>query len=857
MSARRLLSAGAGLVLAFVGCSADRGVEPSRALAVRGLGLVATATSEARIEMPRRADGEVVIAPPRGEIRVRFSLRDAMPVVPRIEDGVAVYRNALAGADLVHVPLVDGIEDLVFFDRAPEREELVYDLDVANVAGLRHVGGTLELLDERGAPRIRVERPWLVDAAGRHVALDLTIEGCAVDRDPRAPWDRPVLAAGASSCRLRVAWSGVRYPAIVDPAWKLTSSITPRHNHRAITFANGRIAAMSGYLLKPGMGNGPSDTGDLYDPATGTWAATGILPAGREEFAMALLPNGNALVIGDGGLKPELLTPAGLVTRAQAEISFGRGNSATSLATGKVLVAGGFPGAASTAAQLYDGATDTSAPAGTSPAGSLKAARAFHTATRLASGKVLLAGGLGAGATAIASAEIYDPVANSFTLVPTAMVAARARHTASLLPDGTVLLAGGGSATAEIYDPAKNAFAATDVASADRSSAEAIVLSSGDVMIAGGDAGGPVATVEIFDAKTKTFSAQPLLAFARTRFAAARLAQGEVLVFGGLSPSSYSLGSAEIWKPGAPGSACTTGDDCRSGACEEGVCCAVPCAPACQTCAPGTGACVTVVRADDPSSCTGASTCDAAGACKKKNGQTCAAQGECASGICVDGTCCDRACNGQCEACNVDGQRGTCAPVAGVPRGGRPPCAAPGTTCGGTCNGLEGTSCAYPSAVTTCGASCSGFELTASTCDGRGACVGDSPRGCAGNFVCADATSCKTSCADDADCTQGYRCEGARCLPIALCEERFVTKGTTKVDCYPYTCEQTGRCRDACASVADCVAPTVCSFDGRCIDPPAPPEAGCSAARGRADRYASVWFLALAAGSIALRRRRG
>ena len=259
------------------------------------------------------------------------------------------------------------------------------------------------------------------------------------------------------------------------------------------------------------------------------------------------------------------------------------------------------------------------------------------------------------------------------------------------------------------------------------------------------------------------------------------------------------------------------------------------------------------MKADDPSSCTGANTCDATGACKKKNGQACVAFADCASGTCVDGTCCDRACDGQCEACDAPGVVGTCVPVAGPPHGARTACVGAGTTCGGACNGVDGRACAYPSAATTCAATCSGFELAASSCDGKGACIADVPRPCAGNFVCDDATACKTKCASNADCVDAYSCIDGRCLPNALCEERYVTKGTEKIDCYPYTCEQTGRCRDACASVADCVAPTVCSLDGKCIDPPAAPESGCAASPAPA-RGGGAALLVLAA--IATIRRR-
>jgi len=860
--ARAALALGAGLVLtlpAFAGCSSDRTQPASRAghhtavstsariAAAQRIGIHPSPALGAQVTLPTTADGQVALDARAGDLVVRFGLRGAAAVSPRegsqaSQEGVTLYPAALDGADVMHATLHDGVEDLVFFDEAPEHEELVYDVDVSHVAGLHTIAGALELLDARGVPRIRIDQPFLVDATGERVALELHVEGCAVDSDPGPAWDRPVVPIGARSCRVRVAWSGVRYPAIVDPAWRLATSFSgSRHSIATVTYADGKILALSGTKSCPGLcGNGVQTSVDLYDPALGAWAGLTSLPIGRADGAAALLPSGKALFVGGGGSsRVEVLGSNGSVFRSMdtlpAQPSF---LTATLLANGKVLVAGGDNGAAIAQAVLYDEPTDSFSPAGMAPAGSLKVARSRHTATVLASGKVLLAGGTSAGGAPLASAEIYDPVANTFTLTAASMITARSSHIAALLPDKRVLLAGGGTATAEIYDPVAGTFTATGSTLGVRQGGRAVVLKSGNVMIVGGtDASVITGSVEIFGFATKTFVAQPLITFARDRFGAALLPSGDVLVFAGLLGTGYSTSISEIWHPAAAGTTCTAGDDCLSGSCEEGVCCAATCGGACKTCTPVSGACVAVLKMDDPNSCTATDTCDAVGACKKKNGQACASAAECGGAICVDGTCCDRACEGQCEACNVTDHKGTCSPVAGDPRNGRAACTAAGTLCGGTCNGLAGASCAYPSAVTLCASSCTGESFLGSTCDGRGACVADDARPCAGNFVCADAVTCKTSCVADPDCRQGYQCESGKCLPTALCEDHFVTKGTERVDCAPYTCEQSGRCRDSCASVAECVAPTLCSFDGFCVAPPAPPDSGCSVSAGDPGRF--------------------
>ncbi|MCH7593503.1 MAG: hypothetical protein IIB27_03235, partial [Chloroflexi bacterium] len=76
---------------------------------------------------------------------------------------------------------------------------------------------------------------------------------------------------------------------------------------------------------------------------------------------------------------------------------------------------------------------------------SLSHARAFHTATLLDSGGVLLVGGSGPQGV-LSSAEVFDPESNAWA-APTEMSDPRSFHTATLLKDGRVLVTGGISRT--------------------------------------------------------------------------------------------------------------------------------------------------------------------------------------------------------------------------------------------------------------------------------------------------------------------------------------------------------------------------------------------------------------------------
>ena len=81
--------------------------------------------------------------------------------------------------------------------------------------------------------------------------------------------------------------------------------------------------------------------------------------------------------------------------------------------------------------------------------------RANHTATLLATGQVLVIGGIPqvpavyVGYAPTSSAEIYDPASNAFALAGN-MADGRFWHSATLLSDGRVLVVGGGHSDAPL-----------------------------------------------------------------------------------------------------------------------------------------------------------------------------------------------------------------------------------------------------------------------------------------------------------------------------------------------------------------------------------------------------------------------
>jgi Bacterial Ig-like domain (group 2)/Galactose oxidase, central domain/Kelch motif len=282
--------------------------------------------------------------------------------------------------------------------------------------------------------------------------------------------------------------------------------------HTATLLLNGKVLLAGGFVNSVwDYGGSTSDNGaGLYDSATGAFSGTGNMTTARGGHTATLLANGKVLFAGGADQDP---TGTGLASAELYDPSTGTftqtGNmavrrflhTATRLQNGKVLIVGGALTSASdpvATAEVYDPATGTF-----TMTGAMATAREQHTATLLADGRVLIVGGTTSTGTGdlhpTATVEVYDPSTGSFS-VTGSMAEARALHTATLLPSGNVLVAGGGdeNSTAEVYDPATGSFSITGGMEIGRSGHTATLLPNGSVLVAGGGILAGLASAELY-----------------------------------------------------------------------------------------------------------------------------------------------------------------------------------------------------------------------------------------------------------------------------------------------------------------------------------------------------------------------
>jgi hypothetical protein len=342
--------------------------------------------------------------------------------------------------------------------------------------------------------------------------------------------------------------------------WTQTGSLaTGRTLHSATLLADGRVLVVGGQTVGAPIQTFAS--AELYDPASGTWSATGSLATGRENHFAIRLQNGKILVGGGRTIQQpsqlssaELYDPATGAWSATGSMSTARDlPTAVMLSDGRVLVSGGLgPGAGAPAlasAEIYNPATGT-----WTATGAMTVARASHAAVRLANGRVLVAGGSSgtlASPQLLSSAELFDPATNTWSLTGS-FATPRGFQQGVLLGSGQVLINGGSDWVATVFgasdrfDPVTGTWATTGSLSSGRISHTTTLLQNGKVVVVGGggNTSTPFASVEIYDSATGAWTASSNLRIARLNHAAVLLANGKLLVIGGQGTGAST--SAEI-----------------------------------------------------------------------------------------------------------------------------------------------------------------------------------------------------------------------------------------------------------------------------------------------------------------------
>jgi uncharacterized repeat protein (TIGR01451 family) len=309
-----------------------------------------------------------------------------------------------------------------------------------------------------------------------------------------------VLVVGGAS---DPAGTAISSSELYDPDTGLWATAAPmsvaRYNHSATLLQSGAVLVVGGQ-----NGNTALNDAELYYPITNTWVETTPIPTPRAQAAAVLLPSGNVLVA--GGWNPssssalndvELYYPITNTWAAAKPMNTARGYDTATWVTsvppdGRVLVVGGCNESTCenylNSVELYDPASNVWTE--TTP---IPTARADQSATLLASGQVLVAGGYD-GAT-LSSAWLYNPAATPNWVSAGNMSTARYVHTSTMLPSGLVLVAGGSQnptvlASAELYDPVNNRWLPAASMNTARYDHTATLLTSGplagEVLVSGG-----------------------------------------------------------------------------------------------------------------------------------------------------------------------------------------------------------------------------------------------------------------------------------------------------------------------------------------------------------------------------------
>jgi PKD repeat protein len=395
-------------------------------------------------------------------------------------DGSLIYRDAFPGCDVQYKSSLYKTEEFIIVrDKSalldPENEiaEWSWQLDLGSgdnrLKPRLTPAHTIELCDNAGVPRLRINAPDGKDADGRALRAGKEL--------------RYAIDGARLTCQAEL--KGCAYPVVVDPTWTTTGAMAnTRYSHVSMKLNDGRVIVFGGLY-----GGGISNVCEIYDPATKVWSATGNLQVAREPCTGVLNTDGSVSLFGTDpsgtDATCEIFDPVLFTWSLRGTLNTARRYpTSTLLSNGKILVAGGYSGAsAQDTCELYDPVTG-----GSVNTDAMTIPRQNHAAIRLNNGNVLVMGGSGA---AGGTCEIYDVASQMWASTGAMNSTDRDFVTAGIFQNGQVLSVGGytgpdsGNSVAEIFNPATGVWTvAANAPGASFNATTAIV--GGKIYVSGG-----------------------------------------------------------------------------------------------------------------------------------------------------------------------------------------------------------------------------------------------------------------------------------------------------------------------------------------------------------------------------------
>lgn len=788
---------------------AERGIEPSgehfTSPGWRGVGS-GPARIAARISPRANASLHVGLGP-NPTTAIEIERQGASPSEPSLVAGRAHFSDAYPSTDLVSAATMERYEELLVLkdERAPRSFAFRFQLPSAIPQVSDQPDGALLFLDASGQPAIRVDKPFLLDAQGTRRDAKLRLDGdrFVIDVDTR----------------------GLAFPILLDPAYdvavwtQVTSAAPPpgRYGH-AMTLHGANVLINGGY-------DGFFFLNDSWTFNGTAWTAVASGPPGRRYAAMAYdVARGETVLFGGynlsavQGLSDTWIYTGGVWTEKcttcvsgteEPSMRYGHQMVYDSVLQRVLLFAGNAAGVGeSNDLWEWNGATAKWSKRCNGACVAPPARTLFGMAYDANAARTVVYGGTSVGGLR-QDTRLYNSATDTWTdAAPLNSPGLLQMHamTYDTIRKKVILFAGrdvssslngtwqwNGSNWSTVDAPTKPGARASSPLVFDPGLKKA-VLFSGSVL---GSLNPPSETYTLYvrgDSCSVGTTCDTGFCVDGVCCVSSACGTCEACNASGSNPLTTAGTCTKVLNASDPdtctgtsscdgagackkaqGQVCSAGSECSNGNCVDGRCCGSPSCGACLSCANAAGTCTTAVTSQDDDACTGTKTCNAAGQCRDKNGQTCSGASTCASGYCFDSTCCATDCTTACRSCA--NASGTCSAVTNADD---PPSCTGTTSCDGSgnCKKKNGQGCAAGSECLSgncvdsycCDGACAGG------CDVCAASLGASQNGTCtvlasgatgqcGAYKCGGAASCPTTCSSDTQCASGNYCDGNACQP--------------------------------------------------------------------------------------------